>query len=72
MLLLAIGREVKTREQIMDVIGISSRRYFRETYKVPAERIGYIASTIPDKPTSKKQAYYLTKKGLEKLCELEG
>lgn len=72
MLLLAIGRKVKTREQIMDVIGISSRRYFRETYKVPAERIGYIVSTIPDKPTSKKQAYYLTTKGLEKLCELEG
>lgn len=71
MLILAIGNETKTREQIMNVLGISSRRYFRENYKEPAERAGFIAPTLPDKLTSKKQAYYLTVKGIDKLRELE-
>ena len=43
------------------------RDYFRKNYLNPAIEQGFVALTIPDKPTSSKQQYYLTDKGKEFL-----
>jgi len=36
---------------------------FRKAYLQPAIEAGLVALTIPDKPTSHRQQYYLTEKG---------
>lgn len=36
--------------------------------RIPFDKLGYVAMTNPDKPTSAKQAYMLTQKG-KKLME---
>ena len=70
-LILVIGDDTRTREEIMDLMGLKHRRNFRLTYLRPAIDDGYVDLTIPDKPTSSKQKYFLTAKGLKKLAELE-
>ena len=47
------------------------RDYFRKNYLNPAIEQGFVALTIPDKPTSSKQQYYLTDKGKEFLKTLQ-
>ena len=47
------------------------RDYFRKNYLNPAIEQGFVALTIPDKPTSSKQQYYLTDKGKEFLKTLK-
>mgnify|MGYP000067498368 CR=1 FL=1 len=46
-------------------------KYFRVNYLNPAIEQGFVALTIPDKPTSSKQQYYLTDKGKEFLKTLK-
>ena len=67
---LAIGDASKSREELAKAVDISSRGYFQDNYLTPALRYGYIARTLPDKPKSKNQRYYLTDKGLALLAEL--
>ncbi len=43
---------------IMERLGIKSKETLRKTYLDPALKEGLVKSTIPDKPTSKKQMYY--------------
>jgi len=69
-LVLAIGDASKSREELAKAVDISSRGYFQDNYLTPALRYGYIARTLPDKPKSKNQRYYLTDKGLALLAEL--
>ena len=45
------------------MLGLSNRDYFRKSYLQPAIEAGLVALTIPDKPTSRNQKYYLTEKG---------
>jgi putative transcriptional regulator len=52
-------------------LALSHREYFRKNYLVPAITQGFVALTIPDKPTSKHQKYYLTDKGKELLESLK-
>lgn len=69
-LVLAIGDASKSREELAKAVDISSRGYFQDNYLTPALRYGYIARTLPDKPKSKNQRYYLTDKGLALFAEL--
>ena len=69
-LVLAIGDASKSREELAKAVDISSRGYFQDNYLTPALRYGYIARTLPDKPKSKNQRYYLTDKGIELLKQL--
>ena len=69
-LVLAIGDASKSREELAKAVDISSRGYFQDNYLTPALRYGYIARTLPDKPKSKNQRYYLTDKGLALLADL--
>ena len=65
--LLNILEEVSYREEIQEKLGLKNRDYFRKNYLNPAIEQGFVALTIPDKPTSSKQQYYLTDKGKEFL-----
>ncbi len=65
-----IRGDTKTREEIMVLINIKSRRYFRENYMNPAIDSGFVARLYPDAPRRADQAYYLTEKGLNFLQKL--
>ncbi len=54
-----------TRDEIQKIMAIDDRKYFRETYLNPAIDAGLIELTIPEKPTSNKQKYRLTQRGVE-------
>ena len=49
-----------TANEIMNKLGIKSKETLRTTYLDPAIKEGFVALTIPDKPTSKNQMYYKT------------
>jgi len=70
-LILAIGDTLKSREELARDVNIGSRRYFYAHYLNPAIDQGYVERSLPDKPKSKKQRYYLTEKGLALLEELK-
>lgn len=67
---LVITGEVK-RNEIQEALELKHRDYFMDNYLNPAIEQGYIEQTIPDKPTSPKQKYRLTEKGLKLKNELE-
>ena len=48
--------------ELMELVGIKHRPTFLYNYLQPAIEAGFIALTIPDKPTSPNQRYYLTNK----------
>jgi len=54
---------------ILELLSLKSRRRMRENYITPALNSGLIEYTIPDKPSSSKQRYRLTKKGKEVMDE---
>ena len=68
--LLKVLEGVLYREEIQDKLNLKNRDYFRKNYLVPAIEQGLVALTLPDKPTSSKQQYYLTEKGKEILASL--
>jgi ATP-dependent DNA helicase RecG len=47
----------KTRNEIQDFIGISSRRFFAENILKPLLDAGELQMTLPDKPNSSNQKY---------------
>jgi ATP-dependent DNA helicase RecG len=50
--------------------GIRDREHFRSEYLEPLILAGLLERTIPDKPTSSKQKYQLTRKGWEFIAKL--
>ena len=63
--LLSVFEGAHHREDLQNKLGLSDREYFRKNYLNPAIEEGLVALTIPDKPTSSKQQYFLTEKGKE-------
>ena len=66
-----VHNEMK-RKEIQDVLGLKHEVHFRDAYLTPAMEEKIIEMTIPEKPTSSKQRYRLTSKGIalaEKLKE---
>jgi len=61
--LLKIFKGTHSRGELQEMLGLSDRENFRQKYLQPAIEAGLIALTIPDKPTSRNQKYYLTEKG---------
>ena len=51
--------------ELMDWVGESNRTRFRQDYLKALMEEGFVEFTIPDKPTSSKQKYRLSKKGKE-------
>lgn len=46
-----------TTAQLMNKLNLKSRDNFRKLYLLPALDQGLIAMSVPDKPTSRNQAY---------------
>ena len=57
--------------EIMSLEGKTDRTKFRNQILKPLIDAGWLEMTIPDKPTSSKQKYRLTKEGKDLLTELE-
>ena len=51
----------RTKQEIMDHLGFSSRRQFNERYMKPLLEARKLVMTIPDKPSSKNQKYVAKK-----------
>ena len=52
-------------DELMARLHLEHRENFRLTYLKPAIDDEFVDLTIPDKPTSGKQKYFLSKKGLQ-------
>jgi len=52
-----------SREEIMEILGLSDRENLRKSYIKPALEAGWLAMTIPDKPRSSRQRYVTTERG---------
>lgn len=52
-----------SRDGLLDALGLSDRKSFREIYLEPAIKQGLVEMTIPDKSKSILQKYRLTAKG---------
>ena len=59
--LLQFCSEPRTREEIMEHLGLANRGNFRAAYLKPLLQSGALRMTIPEKPTSKNQKYIRTK-----------
>ena len=55
--LIGFCTEERTREEMMDYLGLENREHFRKTYLKPLLESGRIRMTIPEKPKSKNQKY---------------
>lgn len=53
-----------SRKELMDKLQLKHKPNFRANYLRPAQEEGLVEMVIPDKPTSEKQKYRLTSKGL--------
>ena len=69
-LILALGKDTKKREELMQLLQLAGRRNFKQNYIDPSIDEGYMAMLYPEAPNRKDQAYYLTDKGLALLAEL--
>jgi len=60
----------KAREELMHEVGLKNYTKSVRRYIEPLESAGLLAKTIPDKPKSPKQKYYLTEKGKSLLLSV--
>lgn len=65
-----MGNNKYTGNELMKAVNIKHRPSFLYNYLQPAIKAGYIGMTIPDKPNSSKQKYYLTERGKEELAQV--
>jgi Fic family protein len=56
-LLVALGDDILTTNELMERVGLKHRPTFRNNYLLPAMKLGFVEMTIPDKPNSSKQRY---------------
>jgi putative transcriptional regulator len=69
--LLRIFEGTHYRSELQEKLNLSDREYFRKNYLKPAIEEGLVALTIPDKPTSTNQKYYLTEKGKKLIITIK-
>lgn len=50
-------KTARSRNEMMELLGLSDRVNFKKNYLDPLLERGLISMTIPDKPTSKNQKY---------------
>ena len=55
--LLEFCSEPKIRQEMLDHLGLSDRKHFREAYLNPLLASGKLKMTLPDKPNSRNQKY---------------
>lgn len=64
-----VGDKTLTVKDMMAMLQLRGSDNFRKKYLNPAIENGYMTLLYPDSKTKKGQAYYLTEKGLELLCD---
>lgn len=62
--ILKFCKEPKYRKEIYDLIGVTYQQWNFKAFIEPLLKHDYLELTVPDKPTSPKQQYRTTKKGL--------
>ena len=62
--ILKFCKEPKYRKEIYDLIGVTYQQWNFKAFIEPLLLHDYLELTVPDKPTSPKQQYRTTKKGL--------
>ncbi|MCQ2304438.1 MAG: hypothetical protein MJZ97_05545, partial [Bacteroidales bacterium] len=67
-LIKVIGGQTLTLKEIMNGLNMKNRDNFMKNYLFPAIADGYLAMLYPEVPRHRKQAYYLTEKGLS-VCK---
>lgn len=67
---LAIGRDRKTRAELMKKLKLKGRDNFRKAYLTPSVKAGYVKLLYPLSETHPEQAYYLSAEGLQLLQQL--
>ena len=70
-IVLSIGGDTLTREEIMQHLGLKGSANFRAKYLYPALEQGYVSRLYPKSAKRPDQAYYLTDKGLELFKSLK-
>lgn len=70
--LLSVLSGEMTRQQLKEALGLKDDEHFRKAYLRPALESGLIEMTIPDKPRSSKQKYWLTDKGRQVMAQHGG
>ena len=70
-LILSIGSETLTREEIMKRLGLKGSGNFRAAYLYPALEQEYVSKLYPESDKRRDQAYHLTEKGLKLLAKLK-
>ena len=68
--ILAFCEQQQSSIDIMNIAGWKHRTKFRLKYILPLLEEGILAMTDPEDPTSPKQQYYLTEKGIKFLIEI--
>jgi len=61
----------RTIQEMMDLMVLKNRTKFRNKYINPLIELGIVERTIPNKPTSSKQEYFLTAKGIAMLKSIK-
>jgi Fic family protein len=65
-ILLAVLQGEMSRSELMQALGLTDRKSFRQRYLLPALQAGLIEMTLPDKPKSRLQKYRLKEKNRHK------
>ena len=70
-LLVQLKESEKSISELLENMGLTHKKSFRDTYLHPALDAGLIERTIPDKPNSRLQKYRLTELGQSTLVALK-
>jgi predicted HTH transcriptional regulator len=70
--LLVFAAQERSIGELMELLGRRNRTKFRESYVQPLLDAGWLAMTVPDKPTSRVQRYVMTDAGRRAVEALSG
>jgi predicted HTH transcriptional regulator len=70
--LLRVFEGEMSRGQLQSALSLTHRVHFTNVYLSPALEAGLVEMTLPGKPTSGRQKYRLTDKGLQLLADVGG
>ena len=61
--ILTLATDAVSLTQMMEWIGYSNRKTFRDNYLLPLQEVGFVTLTNPDNPSDPDQKYVITEKG---------
>jgi hypothetical protein len=67
--LLKAADPARPRDALQKATGLADRKHFRKTYLNPLLKAGWLVPTLPGKPNSPLQKYFLTEAGRDWLAK---